>query len=155
MTHKLRCVMADRITGMISYAAPMTFAIANDCQSTDPVSALVIQGTSDEVFPYSGQAGYSEGRITGTFSADQTIGLLAGLNGCRNQSEGADISVDNARNRVFSTQYPCDDTVSELYTITNLGHFGWAGTLPLKLDGKTVTLNQAIFAFISRVRDLS
>lgn len=155
MTHKLRCVMAERITGMISYAAPMTFAIANDCESANPVSALVIHGTSDEVFPYSGQAGYSDGRITGTFSADQTIGFLAGLNDCRTQSEGADISDDNARNRVFLTVYPCDDTITELYTIAGLGHFGWAGTLPLKLDSKTVTLNQAIFQFINRVRGLS
>lgn len=151
MTMKLRCALGDRLKGIISYAAPMTFAIANDCLTAAPVAALVIHGTADEVFPYSGQASVSGGELSGTFSADQTIGFLASLNGCQNQAQGQDISTENARNRVFVTRYPCEEHIAELYTIANLGHYGWAGQLTMTVDDESMTLNQAIFDFINRV----
>lgn len=150
MTMKLRCVLADRLTGIISYAAPMTFQIANDCLSSEPVSAMVIHGTADEAFPYSGQASISSGTLSGTFSADQTIGVLASLNGCDSQTQIQNISVENAQNRIFLTRYPCDKHIAELYTIAALGHFGWAGQLPMNREDETITLNQAIFDFINR-----
>jgi len=155
MTLKLRCMLSERIAGIISYAAPMTFAIAGDCQSEAVVSVLVIHGTSDEVFPFSGQATVRDGVISGTFSADQTIGYLAGLNGCRVRPEGTDISVDNARYRAFATRYQCDDTINELITVAGLGHYGWAGTLPVTLGNRDMNLNDAIFRFIKQVQELS
>jgi len=155
MTLKLRCVLSERIRGIISYATPMVFTLADECLSADPVSALVIHGTSDEVFPYSGQATVRNGQLSGTFSADQTIGFLAGLNGCTDRPEGADITGDNASNRTVVTRYPCDNTVNELFTVIGLGHYSWAGTLPIKIDNKDMTLNDAIFRFIKQVQDLS
>lgn len=154
MTMKLRCVLSDRIAGIISYAAPMTFAISSDCLSAESVSSLVIHGTADEVFPYAGQATITDGKISGTFSADQTIGFLAGLNGCRTKSDGADISGKGTQYRVFSAQYNCDNTINELITIAGLGHYGWAGTLPVTLNGRDATLNNLIFRFIKQVKDL-
>jgi len=151
MTMKLRCVMSDRLAGVISYAAPMTFTIANECLASAPVSAMVIHGTADEVFPFSGQASVNKGTLSGTFSADQTIGFLASLNDCESQAQVDDISVEDGRNRVFLTRYPCENNIAELYTITSLGHFGWAGQLPMNRDGEAMTLNQAIFNFIKRV----
>jgi polyhydroxybutyrate depolymerase len=155
MTMKLRCALADRLTGIISYAAPMTFAIASDCLSADPVSAFVIHGTVDEVFPYGGQASVSNGELSGTFSAVQTIGFLASLNGCESQAQTKDISAENTRNPVYAKSYPCDDTVTQLYTIAGLGHFGWAGQLGVTVDGEDITLNDAIFRFIITVRGQS
>ncbi len=155
MTLKLRCVLSERIKGIISYAAPLTFAISGDCPSGESVSSLVIHGTSDEVFPFSGQATVRNGQISGTFSADQTIGFLAGLNGCQTRTDGEDISVDNARTRIFITRYNCNDTINELMTIAGLGHYGWAGTLLVNLDNQNITLNAAIFRFIKQVSDLS
>lgn len=151
LTMKLRCALADRLTGIISYAAPMTFAIANDCLSAEPVSAFVIHGTVDEVFPYAGQVSVNNGELSGTFSADQTIGFLALLNGCESQAQTKDISAENTRNPVYAKSYPCDNGVTQLYTVAGLGHFGWAGGLPLTLDDETLTLNDAIFKFIVAV----
>ena len=154
MTMKLRCALADRLKGVISYAAPLTFSIADDCLSAPPLSAMVIHGTADEVFPYSGQATVTADEISGTLSLDQTIGVLAGLNDCESQAQTEDISSENAPNRAFVKGYTCDDLVTELYTIVGLGHFGWAGTFPLNIDDEDMTLNQAIFRFMTRVRDL-
>lgn len=152
MTMKLRCVMADRIAGIISYAAPLTFQIANECLSTEPVSAFVIHGTLDEVFPYGGQASVSNGELSGTFSANQTIGVLASLNGCAPDEQNFDLSADDAPNQVYAKLYPCNGFVTQLYTIAGLGHYGWAGTLPIKIGEETLTLNDAIFSFITTVR---
>lgn len=151
MTMKLRCALADRLTGIISYAAPMTFTIANACLSADPVSAMVIHGTVDEVFPYGGQASVSKGELSGTFSANQTIGFLSSLNGCESQAQNRDISAENTRNPVYEKSYSCNYGVAQLYTIASLGHYGWAGGLTLNLNDETVTLNDVIFKFIVAV----
>ena len=153
MTLKLRCALADRIKGIISYAAPMTFQMASDCLSADSVSAFVIHGSVDEVFPYAGQASVSNGELSGTFSADQTIGFLASLNGCESQAQVKHISPENAANAVFVKRYVCDDTLTELYTVVGLGHYGWAGILPLTIDDEILTLNDAIFRFIATVKE--
>lgn len=150
MTMKLRCVLGDRFRGIISYAAPMTFEMANDCLSSDPVSVMTIHGTSDEVFPYSGQVSVSDGTLSGTFSADQTIGFLASLNGCDSQAQIHDGSPENAQYRVFIRSYSCDHHIAELLTVTNLGHFSWAGSFPIIQNDETMTINQAIFNFIQR-----
>jgi polyhydroxybutyrate depolymerase len=155
MTMKLRCALAERIKGVISYAAPMTFKIANECLSSEPVSALVIHGTADEVFPYGGQASVSNGEISGTFSANQTFGFLASLNGCESQEQATDLSAENARNQVYANSFSCKGLVTQLYTVVGLGHYGWAGSLPLNIDGDTIALNDAIFKFITTVRGQS
>lgn len=151
MTMRLRCALSDRLNGIISYAAPMTFRIANDCVSAETVSAMVIHGTVDEVFPYSGQAVVNNGEISGTFSAEQTVSFLASLNTCNSQAETQDVSATNSRNRTFLKSYPCTNTVTELYTVAGLSHFGWAGSLSLQLGDETLTLNQTIFRFIKAV----
>jgi len=152
MTMKLRCALSDRITGIISYAAPMTFQMANDCLSADPVSAFVIHGSVDEVFPYAGQVSVNNGELSGTFSADQTISFLASLSGCDSQAQIKHISPENAPNAVFAKRYICDNTLTELYTVVGLGHYGWAGSLPLIIDDETLTLNDAIFKFMMAAR---
>jgi len=152
MAMKLRCAMAERITGIISYAAPMTFQIANECLSAEPVSALVIHGTVDEVFPYGGQASVSNGELSGTFSANQTIGVLASLNGCSPDEQNFDLSADDAPNPVYAKSYACNGLVTQLYTVAGLGHYGWAGSLSLRIGEETMTLNEAIVRFIIAVR---
>src|SRR5690606_32371175 len=118
------------------------------------VSALVIHGTKDEVFPYGGQASVNDGVLAGTFSAEQTIGVLASLNGCGSRPQTADISADGAGSPVYVTRYPCNnDLVTELYTIANMGHFNWAGQLAVKLEDELLTLNDVIFRFIKPAGD--
>lgn len=151
MTLKLRCELSDRLAGIISYAAPMTVTMADTCLSADPVASLTIHGTADEVFPYNGQVTVTDGTLSGTFSADQTIGFLAGLNGCSSQRQVSNITPASARNSIFQTSYPCETHITQLYTVDDLGHFGWAGTIPLQIDDRTMTLNEAIFEFIRTV----
>lgn len=153
MTLKLRCELSDRLAGIISYAAPITFTMADNCLSANPVASFTIHGTADEVFPYNGQVTVSNGALSGTFSADQTIGFLAGLNGCSTQRQVSNMTPASARNRIFQTNYPCDAHIMQLYTVVDLGHFGWAGTLPLQIDDRIMTLNEAIFEFIQSVGD--
>ena len=94
----------------------------------------------------------SNGELSGTFSAVQTIGFLASLNGCESQAQNIDLSAENARSQVYEKSYSCNGLVTQLYTIAGLGHYGWAGSLPLTIDDETVTLNDAIFKFITTVR---
>jgi len=52
--HRLACQMADRFVAVASIASPMSAPLGQSCNSRAPVSVLVVLGTADAVFPWTG-----------------------------------------------------------------------------------------------------
>jgi polyhydroxybutyrate depolymerase len=141
MSYRLACERSDRIRAIAPVVASM--AITLDCDPTDPVSILIINGTEDPLVPYDGGEIRALRRGLGTVRpTSEVLQFWAGYNHCEveaKRSQEPDRSPEDGT-RIWRLEYDgcSSDTHVILYEIEGGGHT-WPGAnqyLPQFLIGR-------------------
>jgi polyhydroxybutyrate depolymerase len=82
---RIMCEYSDKLAGVAIIAANMNHFLAQHCVNTDasPVPLMLVLGTKDELFPWSGVTSRRQNnRLVITFSIQQTVSFYTAMNGC-------------------------------------------------------------------------
>jgi polyhydroxybutyrate depolymerase len=141
MSYRLACERSDRIKAIAPVVASM--AITLECDPTDPVSIIIINGTEDPLVPYEGGEIRALRRGLGfVHSTPEVVQFWARHNNCGNEAERSkepDQSPDDGT-QIWRTEYDdcSNDTRVILYEVEGGGHT-WPGAnqyLPQFLIGR-------------------
>lgn len=124
----LGCALTDTIAGIGEVAGAINAVVARRCIPSRPIAAILFHGTADPIMPYDGGTTRSGNTV---YSAEQTAGFWAGVNGCPAShtvyvpdtlSDGSQVTDP------VETWSPCTAGTSvTFYTIQNGGHT-WPGS---------------------------
>lgn len=123
MSYRLACERADVVTGFAGLAGAAPTVDGAGCDPAQPVSALHVHGTADDVVEYAGGA-FGGGSYPG---AEESVELWAEKTGCattRTQGAALDLVRDLAgAETTVELAEDCPDGVGvELWTITGGSH---------------------------------
>lgn len=136
MTNRLACERADIFAGIATVAGSFSEDLAKICRPSQPISVLLMNGTSDPLLPYQGGSGGGElaGYRGEGLSVADTIAFWAENNGCSvtPRVEKLPNTAPSDGTTVEHITYGCLEGVGlELYKIIGGGHT-WPGNNPAK-----------------------
>ncbi len=158
MAYRLRCAMPEQLAGVAVYASPLEFALAEECLDAKPLPFLLLHGTADQLLSFTGNAFVREGQLQGYYSPDQTVTLMASLNGCGLNPSTNDVSVAGTRNPMIQQVFSgcTDDASAEFIIMRDVDHYNFGGRLPITLpDGSNGTVGDAVWEFFLRHPSIS
>jgi polyhydroxybutyrate depolymerase len=152
MAFRLRCEMDDALAGVVVIGANMGHNIAQHCVNAEaqPVPSMLVLGTQDHAFPWSGSAEMTDdGRLRTRFSIGQTITLLMDFNRCGREAEVERIAAeDSPLDVVRESHWDCDAPLL-LYAIVDGSH-EWPFRPRVILDSGSVGgIREAVWEFIN------
>jgi polyhydroxybutyrate depolymerase len=126
MTLRVGCELTERVAAIAPLIANMPEELGATCRPARPLPVLVMNGTEDELVPWTGGplAGKPEkGRV---WSTERTVEFWRSHNGCRAQPETRRLPDrdpdDNSRVTVTRWADCQDDTEVQLYRLDGAGH---------------------------------
>lgn len=126
----LACALTDSIAGIAEVAGAIKWPFARRCVPSRPIAGIFFHGTADPVIPYDGGPSLSGATV---YSARQTAGFWAGVNGCPppNTVYLPDTLSDGSQvTDTLETWSGCPEGTSvTFYTIRSGGHTGRAARL--------------------------
>ncbi|HEX2620246.1 MAG TPA: PHB depolymerase family esterase, partial [Phototrophicaceae bacterium] len=131
LSYLLACQLSDRFAAVAVVGSLMMEKVAEDCQPTEPISLLMIQGTADPVFAWDGGQFVIDRVDYGyQYSGAETLNFWLDHNECassRQMNALPDLAQDD-NTRVWHELYnQCSaETVVELYAMMDGGH-NWSG----------------------------
>lgn len=149
MSFRLACNLPDQIAAVASVASTMPLYFLDECEGTPPVPVAVVQGTDDNVVPWTGIR-------NGYLSAIRTMEYWTNHNGCLYQTDLI-VQPDNDPHdptRVVLQQY--DDCEAEvlLYGIYGGGHTwpggGMVAPIDIGVTSQDINASEEIWAFFQR-----
>ena len=157
-SQRLACELSDRIAAVASVAGTMPQAIRPDCKPAQPISILIMHGTTDPLVPYNGGEVRAHGRygLGGTvISVADTVRFWVEHDGCtpapvsssqdKDPDDGTSLKID-----VYS--HGKDNSEVTLYTIVNGGHtwpggFQYAPQFFIGKTSKEINASETIWNF--------
>jgi polyhydroxybutyrate depolymerase len=112
--HRLGCELSNQISAIAAVASAMPANLARTCNPTKPLSVLLINGTKDEAFPYTGTG-------KGLLSLSDTIKFWTDHNRCSTPGSKR-TSASSPHVRVDTYGSCANQTSVILYTIEGGGH---------------------------------
>lgn len=149
MSYRLGCNLPDRIAAIASVASTMPVYILEECDAAPPLPVLLIQGTDDNVVPWTGIRG-------GYLSAVLTMQYWTEHNDCPYETEIViEPDIDPTDNTiVMREQYADCDAEVMMYAVYRGGHT-WPGRIiPAPIDlgttSRDIIASEAIWEFFQR-----
>lgn len=160
MSLRVACEAADTFAAVAAVTASFPIVMADRCNPVRPISVMLINGSSDPVFPYDGGTiGLGRRSLGRVQSTPDTVARWVTLNGCQGLAKAGvlpDIDHDDDSQIVVERYLPCrGGTEVTLYRVEGGGHT-WPGRspyLPRFLIGKTnrdIDATAHILDFFSR-----
>jgi len=136
----LACMLPDRIASVASVSNAMNDILLDTCQVKRPYSTLLIHGTADLIFPWSGLPVFFS-------SPPKTVSFWASHNNCSLDSVVTElpdlVTTDNST--VTLIQYfNCDDNTETLFYRVNNGGHAWPGTGPSRWGNTNRDINASV-----------
>lgn len=119
------CEHSARLAGVIVMAATFEHRLAQHCQTARPTSFLLVLGTEDQAFPWTGFAILTDDRrFRSSFSARQTMQYMASLNQCEGQSVAERLDVEGSPVGVIQDMFVtcANNTQLALMALVDAGH---------------------------------
>jgi polyhydroxybutyrate depolymerase len=105
---RIMCEYSSRLAGVAVIAAILNHFLAQQCLTADPVPLMLVLGTKDELFPWSGVTSRRQSnRLVITFSIQQTVSYFTTMNQC---------SLDSVKTGAINTSYSPVQVVETLFT---------------------------------------
>lgn len=151
LTIRAACELADRLAGAAVIAANYSFALAEHCLDADTIPLVMVLGTRDQAFPWSGSAiATADGRLRSVFSVAQTMAFLSTHYACDLSASqpAARIETEDSPVAVIRERYTaCDGGPIALYALVDFGHTWPAQPLVTLDSGRSGSIPMAIWEF--------
>jgi polyhydroxybutyrate depolymerase len=149
MSYRLACELNDRIAAVASVTGSIVPDFLSSCNPGEPVPALSIHGTADDVVPYEGQVNLST-------DVDSVAAFWASNNGCDpvpTVEQLPDIDTEDASTVTRISYNDCDnEEISLLFRINGGGHT-WPGafiSFPGSVTNQDINASHEIWTFFNR-----
>jgi len=159
MALRYSCAAAGTLSGTISLLGGMPASEAS-CKLAKPLPFLAINGTADELVPYTGGLTNLKNRKGSILSTEQTVGIFAAAANCtgtRSQTTFPDRDKEDKSTAILETYSACQVPV-ELIRVEGGGHalpgkranaFGPSGAVGV--TNRDIESNKIIWDFIRRL----
>jgi len=136
----LACKLPDRIASVASVSNAMNDILLDTCQVKRPFSTLLIHGTADPFYPWSGLPGFYS-------SPPKTVSFWASHNNCSLDSvvtELPDLDATDNSTVTLIQYFNCGDNTETLFYRVNNGGHAWPGTGPSNWGNTNRDINASV-----------
>lgn len=129
MAQRLACELSDKIAAVATVAATFPDSLIQNCNKTDPISILIMNGTDDTFIPTytGGMVGSAAGGSV--ISTDHMIDIWLNNNNCNMASEVVELPNLSTTDQSTVTKYIYDDCLG-LNCLVHFKIFGGGHTWP-------------------------
>lgn len=146
------CEHGDKLAGVAIIAAGMNSYLAAHCMQVTPTPFLIVRGTSDALFPWSGDVTFkADGRFIVTYSSQQMMSFFHQVLGCSRPEGIENRTAPGSGARVVRDAFiGCrHNSALVLYALFDFPHAYPNQVFAVLNEGKVGTIEDAIWEFFS------